>query len=459
MGYAMADKLENGKSGANESNPLDETAAESCESSNETVVEPGKGLLPFGLYFKEPLEKIRIVSNAITYGPMPRPDEEVEQRISIRDGGGIWLTHYCFGRFRAFHGGMKMMKKEKIPADQATIRRILDAIGRAFQKLDLLYMVTDVGSWDIVCTNAKGVRLTWSGPLMSDSFPELSDYIREELGREDLFLFDGNPDRVDRVEVYYDRYEEIPKPKEEEEDKPEPRYLQENPTDEKGLIGFKNPGNPVNTVNYHEELKLDRAAETVEYFRQTAGKCDLKFVWHIKKGVSDFLDDLYIDSLSQAKGNPEDAYIDPRKRNHYQIVVTSKLEGEHEIEGSFDKNGLPEDWPDFAEDLCQFLKSYGLGDIFNESIYSKVRRRKDDLIFCNVIFMDRGRQYCYLSDEDHEAGDLVIVPAGDDNYEAVVKVVSVEYHPAAEAPYPLDRIKRILRTYDEKKDKNLGEFE
>ena len=43
------------------------------------------------------LKKVRIVSNNICNGPMPEPDEEVEQHLTIDDEGNVWLSGYHFG--------------------------------------------------------------------------------------------------------------------------------------------------------------------------------------------------------------------------------------------------------------------------------------------------------------------------------------------------------------------------
>lgn len=45
----------------------------------------------------------------------------------------------------------------------------------------------------------------------------------------------------------------------------------------------------------------------------------------------------------------------------------------------------------------------------------------------------------------------MVVLAGIDNHEAVAKIESIEYHGAEEAPYPLDKIKCIVRKYDDDK--------
>lgn len=92
---------------------------------------------------------------------------------------------------------------------------------------------------------------------------------------------------------------------------------------------------------------------------------------------------------------------------------------------------------------------YGFSDIFNERVYGKAKRRKPDYIFCNVIFEDGGRTYCYLADsDDHREGDLVVVPAGPNNHKAVVKIESIEYLQAEEAPFPVEKTKHILGKYE-----------
>lgn len=374
--------------------------------------------------FKGTLKRIRIISNNICFGPAPFPDDEVEQRFSITSGGGIWLTRYRYG---GAGGRPRLLGKEKIPATEETIQRILDAAARSFKQYKQVF-ATDVGSWDVELTNTEEKITKVSGPLIQESFPRLSEFIREQLRRDDLFLFDGNPDRVDRIEVYYDRHIEIET---------------EEPVD---------PEHPYVLWDCHEELKLDRASETVEHFRKIFKECDVRSIYHIEEGVSDFLDDMDVDALSEAEGNPPDVYVDPHRSEHYKILVTTKIGGTREITGTFDKKGLPEDWPEFIDRLYEFLSFYGIGELFNESAYGKVRRRTSDLIFCNVVFDDGGREYCYQSDTEYDKGEYVIVPAGEDNHEEVVRVESVEYHPAEEAPYPLDRIKHVIRKFDPDKD-------
>lgn len=376
------------------------------------------------LVLKKPLHKFKLTSNIFAYGPMPSDGMEVQQKLSVSDNGSIWLTRYYFSwKDNDTH----CKSKEKIPADKKTIQRILEAIRQAMEEYQY-DPVLDGGYWNISVTNTDNKSVSLEGSVFSESFPGLSGYIREQLHRNDLFLFDGNPDRIEKIEITYNRHTEIELPR---------------------------SNNSHAVWNYQEEMTLDRSKETIDYYRKIADKCDIHTTYHVEEGVSSFLDNIGTDVFSDIKGNPADVYTDPCHTSAYRILVTTRNTGTREITGTFDKNGLPVDYPVFIKDLYDFLSFYGIGETFDKNLYGKVRRRIHDLIFCNVVFEEGGREYCYLSDEDYDPGDLVIVPAGEDNHDAVVKVVSVEYHPVTKAPYPLDKIKHIKRRYDEEMDERL----
>lgn len=43
-------------------------------------------------------KSIQIKSNKIGFGPLPQPEDEVEQHLTITATGGVWLSRYSFGR-------------------------------------------------------------------------------------------------------------------------------------------------------------------------------------------------------------------------------------------------------------------------------------------------------------------------------------------------------------------------
>lgn len=40
------------------------------------------------------IQKVRIISNNICYGPKPLPEDEVEQHLTISASGRVWFTGY-----------------------------------------------------------------------------------------------------------------------------------------------------------------------------------------------------------------------------------------------------------------------------------------------------------------------------------------------------------------------------
>lgn len=150
--------------------------------------------------FQGTLKKMRIVSNNICYGPMPDSDDEVEQHLTINDEGRVWFSGYNFG-----HGGeryekarSKNFKIEKIATD-----RLLGAIAAYFGNEYDEIIATDIGNWEMELTNTEGTVYKFRGSLCADFDYEgidLSDLVRDTVGMDDLYAFDGNskPDVINR---------------------------------------------------------------------------------------------------------------------------------------------------------------------------------------------------------------------------------------------------------------------
>lgn len=367
-----------------------------------------------------PVVKVVLVSSPIG-GRRPRLyGVETEQRLSLSEKGGASLTRYYeMEEDEEWH---TRTIREKLHADRKTVRAVMDGILECLPHLQCV-RADDAGDWELILEDSKGNRCRAYGTLEGDCMAALSDEIREKLGRKDLFLFNGIYDRVDRLEFTLHRTEKI-----------RPR-------------GALPEGFSYVTWNYDEKMVMDRASETVEYDRQIFAASDVKTRYHLKEAVSSFLDGLSPWVFSIVEGNPKDVCVDPLRSCDYTIVLTMERGGKREIHGSYDKKGLPADWPAFAENFYQFLSYYGLGEIFNAAAYGKVRRREGELIFCAVSFEEGGQEYWYMADSDeYEVGDFVQVPAGVDNHVAIGRVESVVYCQKEEAPYPVDRVKHIMGT-------------
>ena len=376
--------------------------------------------------FTGELKKIRIVSNRLGYGPCPEPDEEVEQHITLNSEGRVWFSAYVFGQRRDGH--YEKSRTQNLKVDKAVAERIMFAFSAYFSNEYTEVFATDIGDWNMELTNTEGKTYKFRGSLCSEFVVQgvdLSDLLRNSLDMHDLYVFDGNnkPDIVNRIEVFYHRITKI-KPKE--------------PISEHTEYAV---------WDYTESLIVDRNSESIEHIQNIGTGCSVTRRYKVEGGIESLLDDLDIDILFEhIEGNPPDVVENPLESKDYTIKVVTKKGVEKVIQGTYDKKGLPDDWAEFMESVFDFITFYGWGEIMNPSVYGKVRRCGNDIIYCSVTFDEGYKSYYYIADDDSiEVGDYVIVPAGKDNHEAVVEVVKKEYFAADEVPLPMEKTKHIIR--------------
>lgn len=247
----------------------------------------------------------------------------------------------------------------------------------------------------------------------------------EKLQAGSTFLSDsGDNDQIEKITMDYHRVTKI---------EPDAKL--------KGMVG------EYLTWDYCEHLEIDRENHLLKHIRKIGGGCHLLLEYHMQQGIESLLDNIYTNASFEAiRGNPEDVCIDPLETKDY-ILTIDYLSGEQRVlTGTFDKHGLPDDFPDFMETVFSFIRFYGTGEMFDPLEYNRTLPRQSDYIFCNVQFDCNGKVYCYLTD-DHslKSGDHVVVPVGNDCRELTAQVVGIEYHSPEDAPFPLDRIKKVIR--------------
>ena len=369
--------------------------------------------------------KVRIVSNNVGCSPCPAPDEEVEQHLSITADGRVFFSAYAYG------DGNKHRKSRtrNFMIDPGKASFIVKSISEYFSAGFTEEFVTDVGDWEITITNNETATYRYRGSLGSRCSKERNRYskmIRCDLDMPDLLVFDGcaDSDRIEKVSIDYHRVTRI-----------KPGMVQEGASWD------------YVTWDYSEHLTIDRATETLEHIQNIGTGCQVSRKYRVEDGIASLLDDLDAGAFfTNTKGNPPDVVRNPLETKEYTITIDYLYGEQRLLTGSFDKNGLPEDFAGFAENLFGFMRFYGMGEILDPSVHGKVLRKQSDYIFCNVQFDEYGKTYCYLTDDDTlEAGDRIVVPTGENNHETFATIESIEYHPADEAPFPIGRIKRIIR--------------
>jgi len=270
-------------------------------------------------------------------------------------------------------------------------------------------------------TDDQGKKAVFIGPLICDFEVDgynLSQLLRDTLDDQSLFVFDGNNyECIDRITIDHEYKKNIV-----------------------GKDGQKVIWNPV------DHIVIDRATETIEYIYKIGEECNVTRKYHVAEGVSSFLDGLDIENLFTDFEEKDDTVQKPEgEESSYRIVVEFHRSEPRIIEGSYDKQGLPTDWPEFIENLYSFMDFYGFGEMFAETHYGRTYRKQGEYIFLSVRFENYGKTYYYLTEDNTiDIGDQVVVPVGNDGTERIVEVEDVEYFSLENIPMPIEKVKSII---------------
>ena len=380
--------------------------------------------------FQRPLlkgraRKINLVSYGMGYGPLPMPEDEVEQHLTVYEDGRVWFSAYQFGNGHPYiRGRRKQFKLQKGQAD-----RIFAAYNQFFSTNYNEIFATDIGYWELTLTNMEGSKFRFNGSLIADfevNGEDLSEIMREELRIENLWIFDGDtkPDRVDGITVKYKRQSK----------------------DESNLHS-RGSGESAKDI-YSETLRIERDSGTIEHRQKIGTDCIISRKFEAMNRVAGLLDELDADYLFE--DIKEDNSLELAKAKNdirkYIITINYKKKPQKIIQGSFDKYGLPKDWAEFASSVFRFIQSYGFGEILNPSIYANSQHQRETYTFCSIVFEEGGKTYYYIANDDSiKVGDYVFVPVGKDYHTSIVRVVDVQQYAANDVPLPVDKTKLIIR--------------
>lgn len=134
--------------------------------------------------------RVKIVSNALCFGPAPAPGDIVEQRLTVRADGRVWFSAYAFDEGP---GAYALADKWISKPGESSGRRIMEGVFETFSEEPDWYPTTDVGDWTLTVTGADGEKYENEDPLMNQSerLRRLTRLIREEVGVQDLLAFGG----------------------------------------------------------------------------------------------------------------------------------------------------------------------------------------------------------------------------------------------------------------------------
>lgn len=380
------------------------------------------------------VKKVKIHSNNMGYGFLPREGTEVEQHLTITDDGRVWLTRYAISEDLNFAKLTKTEQRQfKISSDKAKF--LLDKYTKYFRDEYEISFATDVGSFEMQITDDEGKTAYFIGPLICefevDGY-DLSQLTRDTVEDQTLFVFDNNEfERIERITIDHEHKKKI--------------------VAADGQVVTWNPTN---------HIVIDRKTDTIEYTYKIGTECDVTRKYHVAQGVSNFLDELEYQNLFVEFEEKELDAITPEDDEATYTATVDFLRGPSRIvAGRYDKQGLPIDWPEFIEDLYDFMSFYGFGEMFDEKQYGRTYRKTNDYIFLSVRFGEYGKTYYYLTEDDTiQVGDQVVVPVGSEGKERIVEVAKKEYYSSDRVPMPIEKVKSIVGKFIRPKENDKGEM-
>ena len=136
--------------------------------------------------------RIKLISNNISFGPMPEPTDIVEQRITVNDAGRVWLYNYQFGESP---GKLEKESQQLFSINRESAKKLINTVAEYFRNDYEEVFATDIGQWTLQIINSDKDLFEFRGSLCASlkvDGVDLSALFRKTIGTNNLFAFDGN---------------------------------------------------------------------------------------------------------------------------------------------------------------------------------------------------------------------------------------------------------------------------
>lgn len=187
------------------------------------------------------------------------------------------------------------------------------------------------------------------------------------------------------------------------------------------------------TVDYAgETLTLDRNEKTL-----TLTKKNSRHFYDLGEDITKIFDTCqeFFDSIEDDSDNSNQS-----SPISFEVV---HHDGSTEIVNAFCNGNFLPDLLKLLEEIHKFAADL-TADIFSPDI-KPIDTPKGKYIFCKVKFDGSYKHYTYRTDDETLAvGDVVDVPVGKNNDVNQARIVEIGYFEEYEAPFPIDRIKKII---------------
>lgn len=365
------------------------------------------------LPFHGALEKIRIRSYRVADPSLPGFDEK--QLLEITRDGTAKLTQKT----------PEGTEKAKTRISQADADYIFAAFSETFANYRRERIPSVSGHWRVRLLTDDNEVYFYHGANGQDyryHDESLTDILRQRTGMQELFglcIKAETKSKVKSIEISLEQTAA---------DAVKDKYAKEH-----GIC-----------IHNTTEWLLISSQGSITYNRRIANTGRISLQYELKDKVVEFLK-LYEDQsvFSHPKGDSPDT-IQNEIRKTYKIVVTHDDGDTSVLEGSFDKDGLPDNWPDFVGRLTDFFQGQSLGMLFDSRSYNKVLRKSNEVAFCGVDIDGVVRTRYYRCGDEICEGDTVVVPTPMKHTLAIGRTVEIRYCPKDQIPKEMAQAQEIL---------------
>lgn len=362
------------------------------------------------------IRKFTLVTNVQGYGMRPEPGKEIEQHLTVSSNGRCSLASYGYDKDFCKH----RLRSAPLLIPEENIMSLLRLLRTRFVPDFKECFVAGCGKWTLSLTDSNNAKWIYCGAVLDDSFLEhWSGCLRVMLHIPNLLALDGNPQQNLLTKVVL----RCRAPK---------KYF-------------------MDAVS--EQITMKRCDGSIEYTRKCAGKMNILHRCSESDRLFKLMGRLQeLDFPTKPKEIPDDMIEEERAQEIFHFTAYYYGKEKKILEGRLDRYGLPCEFWMVLMEIEQCFQRVGYAPLRDRDACMRIPRRRSDLMFCGVCFDDSGNEYHYLC-EDHsvEESDWVIVPVGKENQKTVMRVNSVEFCQPEDSPYPVDKIKKVIRkcTFEE----------
>lgn len=275
--------------------------------------------------------------------------------------------------------------------------QLLAQISQTFDNFQSELTVVDLEPWRMTVKTADDRRIQFRGYFDPDG---LSEAMRQILQRPHLYLFDGDPDRIDALQITY---------------------------------------HPA--ASQQEDLRLSRADQ--QFFWQQTTDTTAAQLTLTTATVALLLDQL--GEITWQSATPANVELHLTLQYRYAQTPTH-------LSGSLSTLAEITGWPEAAATISAWLAKHS-PQVLDARIFSRRPYAPGMLCYCQVVFHHGGKPYSYLSQShDLAIGARVVVPLGPNDTLTYGTVIACDYYWPQEAPYPPAKTKSIIGIADSLKE-------